>query len=169
MNLRRATIADLALLRSWDLKPHVVAASGQDGLTDWATELRRTVSWAELLIAEVDGRPIGILQIIDPAQEDTHYWGDVAPNLRAIDIWIGEETDLGRGFGSAMMGLALDRCFGDSNVEAVLIDPLESNTRAHRFYERLGFRRVERRCFGPDDCVVYRLDRTHWQSLEAVR
>jgi hypothetical protein len=29
--------------------------------------------------------------------------------------------------------------------------------RAHRFYERLGLRFVERRRFGNDDCFVYRL------------
>jgi hypothetical protein len=44
-------------------------------------------------------------------------------------------------------------------VTAILIDPLASNVRAHRFYERLGFRFVERRRFGDDDCVVYVLDR----------
>ena len=41
----------------------------------------------------------------------------------------------------------------------ILIDPLASNVRAHAFYERLGFRFVERRCFGDDECLVYRLDR----------
>jgi aminoglycoside 6'-N-acetyltransferase len=44
-------------------------------------------------------------------------------------------------------------------VEAVVIDPRADNTRAHRFYERLGFRFVERRRFGEDDCFVYRLER----------
>jgi aminoglycoside 6'-N-acetyltransferase len=38
-----------------------------------------------------------------------------------------------------MMQLALARCFAESLVMAVLIDLLASNTRVHRFYERLGF------------------------------
>jgi RimJ/RimL family protein N-acetyltransferase len=54
--------------------------------------------------------------------------------MRAIDIWIGEESDLGRGYGTEMMRLALDRCFADQAVKAVLLDPLTRNTRAHRFY-----------------------------------
>ena len=58
-----------------------------------------------------------------------------------------------------MMRLALARCFADRAVTAVLVDPLARNTRAHRFYERLGFRQVERRRFGADDCFVYRLER----------
>ena len=64
-----------------------------------------------------------------------------------------------------MMKLALARCFADPSVTAVLIDPLTSNTRAHRFYERLGFTFVEHRRFGKDDCSVYRLDRASWASL----
>ncbi len=61
------------------------------------------------------------------------------------------------------MQLALARCFADPTVTAVLIDPLADNTRAHRFYERMGFRFVERRRFNDDDCFVYRLNRTGWQ------
>ena len=113
-------------------------------------------------VVSVDGRPVGFLQIIDPAAEETHYWGDVEGGLRAIDIWIGEEEDLGRGYGTRMMRLALERCFADPGVGAVLIDPLEINIRARRFYERLGFRLVERRRFGDDDCCVYRLERSAW-------
>jgi RimJ/RimL family protein N-acetyltransferase len=55
--------------------------------------------------------------------------------------------------------LALARCFADPRVSTVLVDPLASNTRTRRFYERLGFRFVERWRFGQDDCFVYRLDR----------
>lgn len=61
-----------------------------------------------------------------------------------------------------MMTLALARCFADPAVTAVLADPLAANTRAHRFYERLDFRFVERRRFGADDCCVYRVDRAVW-------
>jgi aminoglycoside 6'-N-acetyltransferase len=61
-----------------------------------------------------------------------------------------------------MMQLAFKRCFADPLVTAVLIDPLASNTRAHRFYERLGFQFVEQRKFGLDDCFVYQLNREDW-------
>jgi aminoglycoside 6'-N-acetyltransferase len=163
MKLRRATTADLSRLRYWDSKAHVIAATGSDEPYDWASELPRDVSWREFLIAEIEDVPVGILQIIDPADEESHYWGEIERNLRAIDIWIGEEANLGRGYGTQMMTLALDRCFVDPAVKAVLIDPLASNDRAHRFYERLGFVAVERRTFGSDDCLVYRLTRDGWR------
>jgi aminoglycoside 6'-N-acetyltransferase len=158
IRLRPATPADAGLLRHWDEQPHVIASDPNDDW-GWETELGRAADWREQLIAEADGRPIGFVEIIDPAREDDHYWGDVPPNLRAIDIWIGEEAELGKGYGTTMMQLALARCFADPSVRAVLVDPLATNTRAHRFYERLGFRFVERRRFGNDDCFVYRLDR----------
>ena len=158
MRLRPATPDDLELLRRWDEQAHVVASDPNDDW-GWETELARQPDWREQLIAEVDGRPVGFVQIIDPAREDSRYWGDVPANLRAVDIWIGEEADLGKGYGTAMMRLALERCFAAPGVVAVLVDPLAANTRAHRFFERLGFRFVERRRFGADDCCVYRLGR----------
>lgn len=159
MRLRKATVADLALLQYWDTKPHVLEAGGEDDWYDWPVELAQDPPWRELLIAEVDGRAIGVMEIIDPAEEETHYWGDVGPGLRAIDIWIGEEADLGRGYGTQMMKLAFERCFDDPSVTAILIDPLVGNTRAIRFYQRLGFRPVERRTFHKEDCLVHRLER----------
>jgi aminoglycoside 6'-N-acetyltransferase len=158
VTLRPATLGDLELLRHWDEQPHTVASDPDDDW-GWEAELARDPPWREQLIAEVDGRPVGFLQIIDPAEEDSHYWGDAPPNLRAIDIWIGEASDLNRGHGTAMMKQAIARCFAPPEVTAILIDPLKSNAAAHRFYERLGFRFVERRRFGADDCLVYRLER----------
>jgi aminoglycoside 6'-N-acetyltransferase len=158
ITLRPATPSDVALLRHWDEQPHVMASDPNDDW-QWETEIGREREWRQQLIAEIDGRPMGYLEIIDPAREDLHYWGDVPGDLRAIDIWIGEAADLGRGYGTEMMRLAIVRCFADPSVSAILVDPLASNTAAHRFYERLGFRWVERRQFGADDCFVYRLER----------
>jgi aminoglycoside 6'-N-acetyltransferase len=165
MNLRPANPADLELLRRWDEQAHVLASDPNDDWA-WEVELGRSPDWREQLIAEVDGRPVGFVQIIDPEREESHYWGDVSPDLRAIDIWIGNEAHLGKGYGTRMMELALARCFAKPSVSAVLIDPLASNTGAHRFYERLGFRFLERRRFGDDECFVYRLDRTGYRLLK---
>ena len=138
MKLRPATLADLDLLRHWDEQPHVVASDPNDDWA-WEVELARAPDWREQLIAEADARPIGFVQIIDPLREEHHYWGAIGPNLRAIDIWIGDKADLGKGYGSRIMHAVLARCFADPAVEAVLIDPLAGNVGAHRFYERLGF------------------------------
>ena len=160
ITFRSVTIGDVSLLQHWDRQPHVIAANPNDDW-EWEVELRRSPSWREMLIAELDGRPLGFIQIIDPALEDTQYWGEIGRGYRAIDIWIGETTDLSKGYGTEMMKQAINLCFSNPDVKAILVDPLASNTQSHRFYERLGFRYVEKRRFGSDDCFVYRLDRNH--------
>ncbi len=166
MNLRPATLADLNLLQHWDSQPHVIASNPNDKW-DWEVELKHNFWGREQFIAEINGRPIGFIEITNPALDDSNYWGDVAVNLRAIDIWIGEETDLGKGYGTKMMQLALKRCFADPIVTSVLVDPLASNTLAHRFYQRLGFQFLEQRWFGNDNCFVYQLNREDWHHKNA--
>jgi aminoglycoside 6'-N-acetyltransferase len=165
--LRLAKLADAPLLTHWDKQQHVIDAAPNDSW-DWEHELPLIYEWRELLIAELYDRPIGFIQIIDPEIEETHYWGDSPPNLRALDIWIGESTDLGKGYGTVMMNLTLKRCFANPTVTAVLIDPLASNTNAIRFYERIGFKFVEYRRFDEDDCAVYQITRADWQEKNKI-
>ena len=170
MILRRATSDDAPLLARWDRAAHVIACTTDDpdaeaafGGVVWEEEVAASNADGFYLIAETHGRPIGAMQVIDPHTEPTHYWGEIAPNLRALDIWIGEADVLGRGYGTAMMTQALDACFAEPAVTAVVVDPLNSNIDAHRFYRRLGFRPVGRRLFSDeDDCLVHRLERADW-------
>lgn len=156
ITLREATIADLELLQYWDTKQHVIDSDPEDDW-NWETELKRQPTWRKQFIAEVDMRPIGFIQIIDPYEEETKYWGEVPPNKRAIDIWIGEEMDLNKGYGTKMMELAIDICFSDPAVDGILVDPLKTNTKAHRFYKRLGFTFKEEREFGGTPSFVFEL------------
>ena len=173
ITLRLATPADVGWFELWDTDPGVIAATSDDSRatvafadTDWAEELAAQDEYSQYFIAELDGRPIGAMQICDPQLEETHYWGESAPNLRAIDIWIGAAADRSKGHGAAMMRLALQRCFADPRVTAIVIDPLASNTRAHEFYRRLGFRPLGRRTFGEDNCLVHELTRHDWLASE---
>ncbi len=171
VRLRPATAADIPTLEAWDRQPHVIACSSDrpglevafDGI-DWGEELSEMSDVMSYQIAEVDGRPIGVMQVCDPYREPTRYWGEVEPGLRAIDIWIGPPDALNRGYGTRMMTLAVDACFAVPGVDAIVIDPLNSNTDAHRFYRRLGFRAEGRRMFGEDHCLVHRLTRADWDG-----
>ncbi len=171
--LRAATHADIPTLLRWDSDPTVIASASDnpDAATAWGEDndwveninLYERDVW-EYWIAEVDGRPIGAMQLCDPHKEPTHYWGDIEPNLRALDIWIGPAHWLNRGVGTQMMSLMIDRCFAEPAVEAIVIDPLNSNVAAHRFYQRLGFVPEGRRMFDDDDCLVHRLTRADWEA-----
>jgi aminoglycoside 6'-N-acetyltransferase len=97
--LRAATYDDIPTLLRWDADPTVIASGSDDPDAvmawgednDWAEniDLYERDVW-EYWIAEIDGRPIGAMQLCDPHREPTHYWGEIEPNLRALDIWIGE-------------------------------------------------------------------------------
>jgi len=165
LTLRPATLTDAAHLERWDRDADVIASHGLEAQADeiwrdedWRAEIAAAPAWRRILIGEEDGRPFGVVVDIDPALEETHYWGDCGPGLRAFDTWIGEAKDRGRGLGTAMMREALAIAFADPAVNAVVIDPLLTNNRAIRFYERCGFRAVEERRFGDDDCLVMRCD-----------
>lgn len=170
--LRQAAMTDIGLLKRWDEEPHVIAATSDDAgarqaIEDayWPEELAKQSGVYRYYMAEAGGRPIGAMLIIDPHLEPSHYWGKAAPNLRAVDIWIGDSADLGKGYGTQMMRLALDICFADPGVNAVLVDPLASNTRAHTFYQRIGFIPLDRRFLQDSDlCLVHILARRGWRD-----
>lgn len=166
LTLRPARPDDAVFLERWDRDADVIASHGVEAQAgeiwrdeDWRAEIAAAPGWRRILIGEDDGRPFGAIVDIDPAREETHYWGDCGPGLRAFDTWVGEAKDRGRGLGSAMMRMGLDLAFSDPAVKAVIIDPLLSNVRAIRFYERCGFRAVEERWFDGDHCLVMRCDR----------
>ncbi|MEM9326949.1 MAG: GNAT family N-acetyltransferase, partial [Bacteroidota bacterium] len=82
LTYRFALPSDQATLEHWDQQPHIQAATGPDDDWDWATELPRRPPWREWLIFEWEHRPLGIVQIIDPKLEETHYWGEVEAHQR---------------------------------------------------------------------------------------
>lgn len=163
--LRPMRVADVALLEEWDRDPDVAAAIGGPGADwyDWPVELARTVAWRELLIAETHdqgiARPVGFVQLLDAVDDESHYWGDVAPGTWSLDIWIGDRADRGRGVGTGVMRAAIERVFDHHGADTIVIDPLVANERAIAFYRRLGFSTVGERDLDGDRCLVMRLDR----------
>lgn len=169
ITLRPAMRTDVPVLDRWDHQPHVISATTDNPMADkafedayWPDEIAAQNEHSQYFIAELHGRAVGAMQIIDPHQESTHYWGEIAPNLRALDIWIGEPDCLGKGYGETMMRLAFQLCFAVPTVTAIVIDPLMSNARAHKFYRRLGFKPLYQQMFGDDDCLVHELRREDW-------
>ena len=201
VSLRNATLDDLPLLQQWDQADHLQSSNmGDCDYNDWNWEYElprnQHLSWRYQLIAQVQQvvgdeqqpkaaaastttttttttqNPIGFVQIIDPATEETHYWGNnCSSTQRAVDIWIGEPAYLNQGYGTAVMQQVLrDYCFSANlqpQVQQVLVDPLADNVAAHRFYQRLGFAPDGIRHFGPDCCLVHQLTRERWLEMVA--
>ena len=162
--LRPAVLADIPTLTAWDEEPHVQFSDPNMGSGwDWEDEIEASWPGYWHFIAEVQSTPIGFVQIIDPEIEHSQYWGAMGPGYRAIDIWIGPADWLGIGCGTQMLQQALEYCFSDTTVHTVLIDPIEKNIRAHRFYQRCGFQPTGLRQFGADTCLVHELKRADWR------
>ena len=159
--LRPMRADDVDLVLRWDEDPDVAAALGGPAADwyDWPAELTRDVPWRELLIAEEDGHPIGFVQLIDAAEEESHYWGEVEADTWAIDLWLGSPADRGRGLGSQVMRAAILRAFDEHEARTIVIDPVATNVRAIAFYERLGFARIGPRELDGELCLVMRLRR----------
>jgi aminoglycoside 6'-N-acetyltransferase len=171
-------MADKPILDLWDQDEAVRFATNADHASDdwlngedyWTHELGMQSDVYEYFMGELrEGagwRSIAAMQSIDPHLEPTRYWGDIEPNLRALDIWIGSEADRGRGHGEGLMRLAIERSFASPEVTAIIIDPINANTRAHAFYQRTGFVPTHRQIFnnGEDDCLIHRLTRSDWEA-----
>jgi aminoglycoside 6'-N-acetyltransferase len=110
-------------------------------------------------IAYDSDEPIGFLQIIDLRLEVSQYWWEFTENIRAIDIWIWEEKNLWKWYGTQMMQRAILECFKDPWVTEIWIDPLATNTKVHNFYEKLWFIFDHEQWFDEDHCYVYKLTR----------
>lgn len=167
ITLRPAIRADIPTLKAWDQEPHVQFSDPQIAKGsgwDWEEEIESGWEGYWHFIAEVDGEPIGFVQIIDPHVEHSQYWAPMDPGYRAIDIWIGPARWLGKGCGTQMMAQALRFCFASPEVHTILIDPIEANTDAHRFYQRCGFKPIGLRSFEGDVCLVHELKRADWRS-----
>lgn len=46
VTVRPATVDDVPLLQHWDTQPHVIAATGDDDVIDWAVELTLDPDWS---------------------------------------------------------------------------------------------------------------------------
>ena len=75
ISLRQATVEDVPLLKYWDTKQHVIDCD-PEGPWDWDEELKHNPAWREQFVAMKGVEPVGFIQIIDPALEESHYLGD---------------------------------------------------------------------------------------------
>ena len=141
------TETDLPLLAEWRARPHIAAWLGP---ADTAQEMRAEYLAARGQPPEVEGymarhevRLVGFIQSYVAAGAGGGWWPDERdPGVRGIDQFLAEESDLGRGLGTAMIRAFLLKLFEDCAVRRVQTDPSPTNLRAIRSYEKAGFRAV---------------------------
>lgn len=124
-----------------------------------------------VLIAEVEGRPVGLIQHY-PVAAYPDYLADLAgvcevpEGAVSIDYLIGAAENRGRGLGAEMIVTCLQQIWTERpEVTAALVPVHVENRTSWRALERAGFDRIAAGQLKPDnprhshDHYVYRLDR----------
>ena len=161
--LRLATISDINLLQFWDTQEHIINCHNDthDQIElDWSEEINNPIPEIQNYIIQHKNEAIGVVQIQDIFNEPYQYWSSwsgFAPNIYAIDIWIGNVDYLNKGFGTKAMLEAIRICFEDKKAKCIVVDPLATNLKAINFYKKLGFEFLYNHSFEDDYCSILML------------
>jgi RimJ/RimL family protein N-acetyltransferase len=96
-------------------------------------------------IIEIDGEPAGYIQVYRLADEEEYRRQvEVSPEAVSMDLFIGEASLRGQGWGTEALRACLRRIvFGEMAATLAMIAPDPENARALRSYEKVGFRPVK--------------------------
>lgn len=143
--------SEFALMARWLNEPHVREWWNPDGppataemaRRDYAPDTRAASPGGSCFI-ELDQRPVGFVQFY-PWSVETEYCRKVGitvdPGAWGFDVFIGEPAALGRGVATRSLDLLCAHLLDDRGATAVVIVTEVGNVRAHRVYEKLGFRK----------------------------
>ncbi len=139
ISLRPLEKADAPLLLTWFNDPEIRALTGEtlptssSGLEAYLQRLETDTSRVWFGVVERSNERLigetGLLRMF-PAWRNTD-----------LSIILGDKSSWRKGYGREVMLLMLDFAFGALNFHRVAIGVVGSNTRALRFYEKIGFQR----------------------------
>lgn len=150
---RALTEADLPLLHSWLVRPHVTewweeAPTFEEVCADYLPRLAPQSVGAldapagvvQYLACE-DGVPFGYAQAYRVmAHQADGWWPDETdPFALGVDQLIGLEERLGQGLGTRMLRAFVDFLLLDARVTTIQTDPEPTNARAIAAYRKAGF------------------------------
>jgi aminoglycoside 6'-N-acetyltransferase len=135
-HFRPMSAHDLALVRTWQMAPHVQEWWDDDPIT-LASEDEPAM---DQYIVAIDRQPFAYLQCYLQSACPENGLGTHPAGTRGIDQFIGEPNLVGRGHGSAFIRKFVDGLL-TAGVLRVLTDPDAGNARAIRAYAKAGFRK----------------------------
>jgi aminoglycoside 6'-N-acetyltransferase len=143
---------DYELFARWRNEPHVAEWWNADDEPGPMTpeHARATYgpdadAWVSGCIISVADRPVGYVQFYPWSEEadEAREMGVPDPDgSYGLDIFIGEPDMTGRGVGTTVVALVARRLFEVEGASSVALLTPVGNDRAHRAYEKAGFRKV---------------------------
>ncbi len=165
-SFRLVTKQDFSLLALWLGKPHV---------KKWWRDAKETLDEVhnkyggpvvvddptDYYVSEVGGTAIGFIQsyMVDnyPEHADTIQ----LDNAAGIDLFIGEEDFIGKGYGAAMLTQFVNKVIRNTykTVDFVVADPEVANLASIRAFEKAGFQKgaITPGEYGPEQLMIFRL------------
>lgn len=138
--------SELPLFHEWLHRPHVARWWYEDlgTLEEVSKEYGAYITGEEPVepyLVLYEGRPIGYIQWYLVSDDEEYERLIDIEDSAGIDVFIGEEEFLHRGFGAGIIGDFIKTVvFADERVAVCIIDPEPENTAAIRAYEKVGFR-----------------------------
>ena len=138
---------DLPSLREWLLRPHIAEWWGP---AESVAELRESYitgiaepNATRAYIAYQGSNAIGFIQSYVVMGSGSGWWEEETdPGARGTDQFLAEQSELGKGLGSAMIRAFVTQLLAHPSVTVVQTDPDPTNLRAIRSYKRAGFQEV---------------------------
>jgi RimJ/RimL family protein N-acetyltransferase len=131
----------IELLAGWLRQPHVKEYWQEDDDLQKLSDkfLNLSSRGVSAYIIHLDGAPIGYIQSYEASKVGSGWWPDAQPGLFGIDQFIGIESMVGKGIGTAMIRQFTSDLFENPQVFEIITDPDPINARAIRAYEKVGF------------------------------
>jgi RimJ/RimL family protein N-acetyltransferase len=158
--------AHVSLLKSWFLKKHVKDVWLIEGYAtvEQLLQAKQGNGYDYPFIIYWENVPIGYVQACDLYAYRTEcpkpkgLFTAEAPGTFCMDLFIGEENYLNRGYGTEIVKAFIHYIFANFNANKILIDPATSNQRAIRCYEKAGFRFVREEFDGITHCYIMQIN-----------
>jgi RimJ/RimL family protein N-acetyltransferase len=148
ISFKKFTLEDVPLYYKWAEKPHVKNIWFLEGYQPKEYILEKIagngIDYPFVIL--LDDKPIGHIQFwdvyardkIEPHEND--YFTGESEGTYGVDLFIGEEDYLGKGYGTQTLIEFIKLLFDKYHAKKIVIDPDADNIQAIRCYEKAGFR-----------------------------
>jgi RimJ/RimL family protein N-acetyltransferase len=117
--------SDFGFIESWLAQPHVQKTWGNEKWEEsYEKYLFRISSDAvKQFVIQSDGAPIGYIQYYWASKVGDGWWEGYDDNTVGFDLYIGNATFLGKGYGERVIKEFVKLLFKDENIHRIIADP----------------------------------------------
>jgi aminoglycoside 6'-N-acetyltransferase len=140
IEFKNFALDDVPLYYKWCDKPYIKELWFKEGYEPKEAILDKIkgngISYP--FIIKLNNESIGYIQFWD-CTCSTEIFPNEKKGTYGVDLFIGEERYLNHGIGTIIMKAFIKKLFNEIDADKIVIDPSETNKRAIKCYEKVGF------------------------------